>query len=61
MWEVRVKVGSQEGKIVVNQVHSIDKERLGDKIVDLPNELLEKVMVNLKELMIFRNQIKAKL
>ena len=46
---------------MVDQVHSIDKERLGDKLADLPSELLEKVMVNLKELMIFKDKIKAKL
>jgi len=46
---------------MVDQVHSLDKERLGDKIADLPNELLAKVMVNLKELMIFPEKIKAKL
>ena len=51
----------RDGKIMVDQVHSIDKERLGDKLADLPSELLEKVMVNLKELMIFKDKIKAKL
>lgn len=61
VWEVRVKVGNKEGKIKTDQVHSLDKERLGDKIADLPSELLEKVMVNLKKLMIFKDKIKAKL
>ena len=46
---------------MVDQVHSLDKERLGDKLADLPNELLEKVMINLKELMIFKKEIKAKM
>ena len=61
VWEIRIKVGNQEGKIMVDQVHSIDKERLDDKLADLPSELLEKVMTNLKELMIFKDKIKAKL
>lgn len=60
-WEVRVRVGNQEGKIMTDQIHSLDKERLGDKMADLPAELLEKVMINLKKLMIFRDKIKAKL
>jgi mRNA-degrading endonuclease toxin of MazEF toxin-antitoxin module len=56
-----VRVGNQEGKIMTDQIHSLDRERLGDKIADLPAELLEKVMINLKKLMIFRDKIKAKL
>ena len=46
---------------MANQVHSIDKKRLGDKMADLSNELLEKVMINLKKLMIFPDKLKAKL
>jgi len=46
---------------MVDQVHSLDKERLGEKVADLSSELLEKVMVNLKKLMVFKNKIKAKL
>ena len=58
---MKARVGNQEGKIMVDQVHSLDKERLGDKLADLPGELLEKVTINLKELMIFKDKIKAKL
>ena len=61
VWEIRVKVGNQEGKIMVDQVHSLDKERLGEKVADLSSELLEKVMVNLKKLMVFKDKVKAKL
>ena len=61
VWKVRVKVGNQEGKIMVDQVHSLDKERLGEKVAVLPNELLEKVMVNFKKLVSFKDKIKAKL
>ncbi|CAG8581306.1 41291_t:CDS:2 [Gigaspora margarita] len=35
---------------MVDQVHSLDKERLREKIVVLPNELLEKAMINFKKL-----------
>jgi hypothetical protein len=46
---------------MTDQVHSLDKVRLGDKMTDLPNELLEKAMINFKKLMIFQDKIKAKL
>ena len=43
------------------QLFRILKERLGEKVADLSSELLEKVMVNLKKLMVFKNKVKAKL
>ena len=46
---------------MVDQVHSLDKERLGEKVADLSSELLEKVMVNLKNLMSFKDKIRSKL
>lgn len=62
VWEVRVRVDSQEGKILTDQIHNIDKERLKEKIGELSNEKMFEVMKKLRMLInFFPEKIKAKL
>ena len=61
-WEVRIKVANQEGKILTDQIHNIDKQRLKKKIGELSNEKMELVMKQLRMLInLFPERIKAKL
>ena len=55
-WEARVKVDNQEGKIMTDQVHNIDKQRLEEKIGELSEEKLVEVMKKLRMLINFSSE-----
>jgi mRNA-degrading endonuclease toxin of MazEF toxin-antitoxin module len=61
VWEVRVKVGHQEGKVMTDQIHNIDKQRLEKKIGELSLAEMEEVMKQLRMLVNFFPLIRAKL
>jgi mRNA-degrading endonuclease toxin of MazEF toxin-antitoxin module len=52
-WEVRVRVNNQEGKILTDQIHNIDKQRLEEKIDELSSEKITEVMKKLRMLINF--------
>lgn len=60
-WEVRVKVNNQEGKVMTDQIHNIDKQRLEKKIGELSLAEMKEVMKKLGMLVNFFPTIKAKL
>ena len=61
-WEVRVKVDNQEGKVMTDQIHNIDKQRLREKRGELPPEIMTEIMKQLRMLInIFPEKVKAKL
>jgi mRNA interferase MazF len=62
VWEVRVRVGSQEGKIMTDQIHNLDKQRLKEKVGELSSEKMTEVMKKLGMLInFFPEKAKAKL
>ena len=61
-WEVRIKVDNQEGKVMTDQVHNIDKQRLDKKVGELSPELMTEIMKQLGMLInFFPEKLKAKL
>ena len=61
-WEVRVKVDSQEGKVMTDQIHNIDKQRLKEKIGELPPKKMTEIVKQLEMLInFFPEKLKAKL
>lgn len=52
-WEVRVKVDNKEGKVMTDQIHNLDKQRLKEKIGELSSEKMKEVMKKLKKLINF--------
>lgn len=42
-FEVEIKIGTKASKILADQLRSIDKVRLGDKITSLSKDLIEKL------------------
>jgi mRNA-degrading endonuclease toxin of MazEF toxin-antitoxin module len=61
-WEVRVKVVNQEGKVMTDQIHNIDKQRLEKKIGELSTKQMSEIMKKLGNLInFFPEKIKAKL
>jgi len=59
---VRVKVDNQEGKVMTDQIHNIDKQRLREKRGELPPETMAEIMKQLRMLInIFPEKVKAKL
>jgi mRNA-degrading endonuclease toxin of MazEF toxin-antitoxin module len=62
VWELRVRVDNQAGKIMTDQIHNIDKRRFQKKIGELTPKQMEEVMKKLRILItFFPTQIKAKL
>ena len=61
-WEVKVRVDNQEGKIMTDQIHNIDKQRLAKKIGELSIEQMTEIMKKLGALInFFPEKLKAKL
>ena len=61
-WEVRVKVDNKEGKVMTDQIHNIDKQRLKEKIGELSTEQMAEIIKQLRMLInLFPDKIKAKL
>jgi len=61
-WEVKVRVDNQEGKIMTDQIHNIDKQRLEKKIGELSIEQMTEIMKKLGALInFFPEKLKAKL
>jgi mRNA-degrading endonuclease toxin of MazEF toxin-antitoxin module len=61
-WEVRVKVDNQEGKVMTDQIHNIDKQRLEKKIGELSTKQMTEIMKKLGTLInFFPEKTKAKL
>jgi mRNA-degrading endonuclease toxin of MazEF toxin-antitoxin module len=61
-WEVKVRVDNQEGKVMTDQIHNIDKQRLDKKIGELSNEQMNEIVKQLGMLInFFPNKMKAKL
>lgn len=61
-WEARIKVGNQEGKIMTDQIHNIDKRRLKEKVGKLSSEKMVEVMKKLGMLInFFPEKVKTKL
>lgn len=61
-WEVRVRVDNQEGKIMTDQIHNIDKQRLKEKIGELPPDKIKEVLEKLRDIItFFPEKIKSKL
>jgi mRNA-degrading endonuclease toxin of MazEF toxin-antitoxin module len=59
---VRVKVSNQEGKVMTDQIHNINKQRLKEKIGELSSEKMVEVMKKLRMLInFFPEKVKAKL
>ncbi|KLL04280.1 MAG: hypothetical protein MRERV_25c040, partial [Mycoplasmataceae bacterium RV_VA103A] len=57
-----VKVDNKEGKVMTDQIHNIDKQRLKEKIGELSEEKLIEVMKKLRMLInFFPEKIKSKL
>ena len=62
IWEVRARVNNQEGKVMTDQIHNIDKQRLDKKIGELSNEQMTEITKQLGMLInFFPDKIKAKL
>ena len=61
VWEVKVRVGNQAGKVMTDQMHNVDKQRLKEKIGELPPEIMAEIMKKLRMLINFFPEIKAKL
>jgi len=49
------------GKVMIDQVQSIDKERIGDKIRNLASEEMNKVIEKLRKILPLLGIIRAKL
>ena len=49
------------GKVMIDQIQSIDKERIGDKIRNLTAEEINKVVNKLQKILPLRELLKAKL
>jgi len=49
------------GKVMIDQVQSIDKERMGDKIRNLTSEEMDKVVEKLRKILPLLGIIRAKL
>ena len=47
-FEARVKIHNKEGKAMLDQVKAVDKQRLGDKVVELDFETLLEIEKALK-------------
>jgi mRNA-degrading endonuclease toxin of MazEF toxin-antitoxin module len=61
-WEVKVRVDNKEGKVMTDQIHNIDKQRLKEKIGELSPEIMNEIMRQLRMLIdLFPNKIKPKL
>jgi mRNA-degrading endonuclease toxin of MazEF toxin-antitoxin module len=59
---VRVRINNQEGKVMTDQIHNIDKQRLKEKIGELSPEIMTEIMKQLRKLInFFPEPIKAKL
>ena len=51
--ELRLKVDNQEAKVLTDQIHNLDKTRLGAKIGELTTEQMTEVMKKLSNLIVF--------
>lgn len=60
-WEVKARVSNQEGKVMTDQIHNIDKQRLKEKIGELPPKTMAEIMKQLRMLINLFPEIKAKL
>ena len=52
-WEIRVRVANQEGKVITDQIHSIDQQRLEKKMGELSPAIMFEVMKQLRNLLNF--------
>jgi len=50
-----------DGKVMIDQIQSVDKERIGDRIRNLTPEEMNKVVSKLRKILPLREILKAKL
>ena len=55
-FEVVIKLGSGKGKVLTDQVRSIDKERLGDKIGQINELIMSEISEKMKRVMALEKQ-----
>ncbi|WNE40998.1 MAG: Endoribonuclease EndoA [Mycoplasmataceae bacterium] len=55
-FELMVELGSGKGKILTDQVRSLDKERLGNKISELDEETMTQISEKMKRVMALEKQ-----